>query len=78
LTLCGWIPRVLHALFVVSNAKAEARNNKLIRVMQGKTPTMGAGEALALGGRSVVRSALIACGVVGALMLFLLVAVMLA
>ena len=36
LTLCFYVPGMLHALFVVSSTMADERNNKLIRAMGGK------------------------------------------
>jgi uncharacterized membrane protein YqaE (UPF0057 family) len=33
LTLLGWVPGMLHALFVVSNHYAEKRNDRLIRAV---------------------------------------------
>jgi uncharacterized membrane protein YqaE (UPF0057 family) len=34
LTLLGWVPGVLHALFVVSNHYADQRNQRLIRAVE--------------------------------------------
>jgi uncharacterized membrane protein YqaE (UPF0057 family) len=34
LTLLGWLPGVIHAFFVVSDHKAEVRNQKLIRALK--------------------------------------------
>lgn len=34
LTLCFWIPGMLHALFVVSNTNAERRNRELVRAVE--------------------------------------------
>jgi uncharacterized membrane protein YqaE (UPF0057 family) len=34
LTLLGWAPGVIHALFVVSNHYAEKRNDRLIRAVE--------------------------------------------
>jgi uncharacterized membrane protein YqaE (UPF0057 family) len=36
LTLLGWIPGVIHALFVVNNAEAERRNEKLIAALNNR------------------------------------------
>ncbi len=36
LTLCLWIPGVVHALFVVSNQNADRRNRELIDAIAGK------------------------------------------
>jgi uncharacterized membrane protein YqaE (UPF0057 family) len=36
LTLLFWIPGVIHAILVVQDAKAEKRNNKLIRAMRDR------------------------------------------
>jgi uncharacterized membrane protein YqaE (UPF0057 family) len=37
LTLCFWIPGMIHAILVVNNANAEKRNRELIRaVRQGQ------------------------------------------
>jgi uncharacterized membrane protein YqaE (UPF0057 family) len=33
LTLLGWVPGVLHALFVVNNHYADQRNERLIRAV---------------------------------------------
>lgn len=33
LTLLGWVPGVIHALFVVANSKADKRNHDLIRAI---------------------------------------------
>jgi len=35
LTLCLWIPGVVHALFVVSNHNADRRNRELIEAITG-------------------------------------------
>ncbi len=34
LTFLGWIPGAIHAILVVADAKAEKRNEKLIKAMQ--------------------------------------------
>ncbi len=34
LTLCLWIPGVIHAILVVNNANAEKRNKELMRAYQ--------------------------------------------
>jgi len=34
LTLLGWVPGVLHALFVVNNHYADKRSQRLIRAME--------------------------------------------
>ncbi|MFM7037990.1 MAG: YqaE/Pmp3 family membrane protein [Planctomycetaceae bacterium] len=36
LTLCLWIPGMIHALFVVNSSLANQRNTKLIRAIQGR------------------------------------------
>ncbi|WP_232696839.1 YqaE/Pmp3 family membrane protein [Brevibacillus daliensis] len=36
LTLCLWIPGVIHAILVVNDAKSDKRNKKLIRAMRRK------------------------------------------
>ena len=38
LTLLGWIPGVVHALFVVSNAEAEKRNREMIAAISKRQP----------------------------------------
>tara|TARA_B100000614_G_scaffold209715_1_gene192648 strand:+ start:133 stop:336 length:204 start_codon:yes stop_codon:yes gene_type:complete len=34
LTICGIIPGIVHALFVVSNSKADQRTNRMIAAIQ--------------------------------------------
>lgn len=34
LTLCGWIPGVIHAMFVVSSRNADKRTDRLIKAMK--------------------------------------------
>ena len=34
LTLCMWIPGMIHALFIVSSAEGERRNQKLIQAIK--------------------------------------------
>jgi uncharacterized membrane protein YqaE (UPF0057 family) len=36
LTLCFWVPGMIHALFVVNAYLADLRNQDLIRAMQGR------------------------------------------
>jgi len=36
LTLLGWAPGVIHALFVVNNRYADQRSDRLIRAMEGR------------------------------------------
>lgn len=36
LTLCLWIPGVVHALFVVSNFNADRRHAELVRALKGE------------------------------------------
>ena len=38
LTICFWIPGVIHAPFVVSSHKADRRNRELIKALGGKAP----------------------------------------
>ncbi|MGJ8678620.1 MAG: YqaE/Pmp3 family membrane protein [Akkermansiaceae bacterium] len=35
LTLCGWIPGVIHAFLVVNEYKADKRMEKMVRMMKG-------------------------------------------
>lgn len=37
LCLLGWIPGIIHALFVVSSHKSDKRNDKLIKAIKGET-----------------------------------------
>ncbi|MEY2633398.1 MAG: hypothetical protein RIR00_2052 [Pseudomonadota bacterium] len=39
LTICFWIPGMIHALCVVSSHKADKRNDKLIRAIKSTAPT---------------------------------------
>lgn len=41
LTLCFWLPGVIHAFFVVSGAESERRHKEMLAAMkeQGKQPT---------------------------------------
>lgn len=34
LTLCLWVPGIIHAFFVVSDAKSEERNKRLINAVE--------------------------------------------
>lgn len=36
LTLCGWIPGVIHALFVVSSRNADKRTDRVIKAMKNQ------------------------------------------
>ena len=36
LCLCFWVPGIIHAIVVVADYKAEKRNERLIRAMQGR------------------------------------------
>ena len=36
LTLLGWAPGVIHALFVVNNHYADQRSERMIRAMRGR------------------------------------------
>ncbi|MFB4325986.1 YqaE/Pmp3 family membrane protein [Paenibacillus sp. HGF5] len=36
LTLCAYVPGVIHAILVVNNYKADKRNEKLIRAIQNQ------------------------------------------
>jgi uncharacterized membrane protein YqaE (UPF0057 family) len=38
LTLLGWLPGVIHALFVVNNHYADKRQERLIQAMQQRPP----------------------------------------
>ena len=42
LTLCFWVPGVIHAFFVVSAAEADRRNKALIQAIENSRDTPGA------------------------------------